>query len=278
MEICRHEITVKGIKTYIEEANPKAEPSFLFLHSILTYGIQYKSFEEQLGDRYRIIIPDFPGCGRSGEPVDFSFAFYHSWLDELLEKLQIDPKNTVLYGASLGGVIAASWNQCRNFKYVIFESVPFSSRQITTHEFLYLRILTKIFPSSYFERELKSNLSFRTAAVKIYNRLKPKSSSNPPMSMVNKSIRYFDLKTLTSMADQLEHYSAHFDRKHLRDSALFIYYRRDPTINYKRVRESGIVNPEKLITTDHNEHVPSVLHIDEVLPQILRMMPDLTSY
>ncbi len=94
---------------YDEFGDPGA-PALLLIHgSTITGRHDYcveSNMAERFAKRYRVIVPDCPGHGRSGvgEPLDYSFSRMAARLARLLVKLNASPAFVI--GHSNGGNVA----------------------------------------------------------------------------------------------------------------------------------------------------------------------------
>ena len=66
---------VDGIKVFYREAGPRDAPVVLFPHGYPCSSYEFRNLMPLLADRWRVIAPDFPGCGYSATPTDFSYDF-----------------------------------------------------------------------------------------------------------------------------------------------------------------------------------------------------------
>jgi len=69
-----------GLNIFYREAGPTNGPVILLLHGVPTSSRMYQPMlESALGDKYRLIAPDFPGFGHSlwPSPKEFSYTFDH---------------------------------------------------------------------------------------------------------------------------------------------------------------------------------------------------------
>ncbi len=99
------EIIVKGKKVIYEDVGQGA--SIVLLHGWGSEGKFFAPIMSALKDRYRLIAPNFPGCGGS-EIMDspWSLADYEDFVLEFLNKLEI--KDPVMMGHSHGGRVTLS--------------------------------------------------------------------------------------------------------------------------------------------------------------------------
>ena len=66
---------VDGIKVFYREAGPRDAPVVLFPHGYPCSSYEFRNLMPLLADRWRVIAPDFPGCGYSATPTDFAYDF-----------------------------------------------------------------------------------------------------------------------------------------------------------------------------------------------------------
>lgn len=72
----RH-LDVDGVGVFYRESVPtRADaPTLLLLHGFPSASHQFRRLIDQLGDRYRLIAPDYPGFGNTTAPADFEYTF-----------------------------------------------------------------------------------------------------------------------------------------------------------------------------------------------------------
>jgi pimeloyl-ACP methyl ester carboxylesterase len=70
---------VDGLSIFYREAGPKDAPTLLLLHGLPSSSRMFDALFIQLGDRYHLIAPDYPGFGHSDrpDPKKFAYAFDH---------------------------------------------------------------------------------------------------------------------------------------------------------------------------------------------------------
>lgn len=80
----------------------------VLIHGFCESRTLWKSFEEELSAKYRVICPDLPGFGESRLTVEtLSMQYFAKEVERLLEDLNID-KCTIV-GHSLGGYVALAF-------------------------------------------------------------------------------------------------------------------------------------------------------------------------
>lgn len=83
--------------------DPAAEP-VLLVHGLGSTGADWAFQIEPLAARFRVLVPDLPGAGRSSPPGRHAIADYARHLLALLDALALDRSHVV--GFSLGGAVA----------------------------------------------------------------------------------------------------------------------------------------------------------------------------
>jgi pimeloyl-ACP methyl ester carboxylesterase len=70
---------VHGIKLFYRKAGRADGPTILLLHGFPASSHMFRDLIPKLADRYRVIAPDYPGCGHSDAPsaAQFDYIFDH---------------------------------------------------------------------------------------------------------------------------------------------------------------------------------------------------------
>jgi pimeloyl-ACP methyl ester carboxylesterase len=66
---------VGGLKVFYREAGPPDAPVVLLPHGYPCSSYEFRNYMSHLGDRWRLLAPDFPGSGYSATPEDFTYDF-----------------------------------------------------------------------------------------------------------------------------------------------------------------------------------------------------------
>lgn len=165
---------------YREFGQGKAGKALLLLHGLMTTGYSWRYVVEALAKRFRVIVPDLPGHGRSSMPPrGYSGPGYAAWTLELMRALDIWGAPVV--GNSLGGyiVMRAAIQQPSAFERVVSIHPPYKS----SPRFYALRAAMGI-PGSH--RVLDSMVRAN------------------PMKWVHRNVHYFD-ETLKSREEAEEY-------------------------------------------------------------------------
>lgn len=85
-------VELGGVGIFYREAGPRDGPVVLLPHGYPCSSYQFRGFMPLLADRWRLIAPDFPGCGYSDTPDDFVYDFdgYADFLDRFTDHLGFD--------------------------------------------------------------------------------------------------------------------------------------------------------------------------------------------
>ncbi|MGQ0842379.1 alpha/beta fold hydrolase [Actinokineospora sp.] len=93
------------VRVHVVGHGPADAPPLLLVHGLMTSSYSWRYLLEPLGRRFRLVVPDLPGCGRS-EPVPgrpHSAAALGVFLGELQQHLGI--VGCAAVGNSLGGYL-----------------------------------------------------------------------------------------------------------------------------------------------------------------------------
>src|SRR5690606_19352941 len=85
-------------------------PVVMLLHGNPTWGFYYRSLIEKLKTDFRVIVPDYIGCGLSSSNQDDHFRASQrvAHLQEFIKKLSVDRYSIVMHdwGGSIGTAFA----------------------------------------------------------------------------------------------------------------------------------------------------------------------------
>jgi len=109
-----HEIKTEFGTLWTACSEPKlptqSSPAILFLHGNSTSSRIFDPFlsQPELKDRYKIIVFDYPGHGRSSDAPEPDRSYYqYAYAEAALEVLRYyDIKQVIILGWSLGGHVA----------------------------------------------------------------------------------------------------------------------------------------------------------------------------
>ena len=98
--------TVFGAKIYYTETGDATKPTIILLHGLGSSGVSWQFNPGALAAKYRVIVPDQIGFGKSDKPLlKYRVGTYVDFLDKFMSELKIE--KAVLVGNSLGGWVAA---------------------------------------------------------------------------------------------------------------------------------------------------------------------------
>ncbi|GAA2158159.1 MULTISPECIES: alpha/beta fold hydrolase [Glycomyces] len=101
----RH-IDIDGVQVFYRETNPGPDaPVLVLLHGFPSASHQFARLIDAIGDRYRIIAPDYPGFGRTEAPAGFTYTF--DALADVTERLllELEIERFALYLFDFGGPV-----------------------------------------------------------------------------------------------------------------------------------------------------------------------------
>ena len=109
----RHQrLDLDGIEVFYREAGPQDAPVLLLPHGYPCSSYEFRNLLPLLADRWRLVAPDFPGCGYSGTPFEFSYDFdgYADFLARFTSRLGIERFALYLhdFGSQIGLRLAIS--------------------------------------------------------------------------------------------------------------------------------------------------------------------------
>ncbi|TXR49530.1 alpha/beta fold hydrolase [Phyllobacterium endophyticum] len=100
------ELNLDGIKIFYREAGPRDAPVILLPHGYPCSSYEFRNYMPPLADRWRLIAPDFPGCGYSDTPEEFDYTFdgYTDFLERFTAKLGLSKFTLYLhdFGSQIG--------------------------------------------------------------------------------------------------------------------------------------------------------------------------------
>jgi pimeloyl-ACP methyl ester carboxylesterase len=68
-------LDLDGIKIFYRDPVAEDAPVVLLPHGYPCSSYEFRNFIPALADRWRLIAPDFPGCGYSDTPEDFAYNY-----------------------------------------------------------------------------------------------------------------------------------------------------------------------------------------------------------
>jgi pimeloyl-ACP methyl ester carboxylesterase len=108
-EAVRHASALVGdVEIFYREAGPKDAPGLLLLHGFPSSSLMFRHLLPALGDRWRVVAPDYPGFGHSGFPspatFDYSFANLAAVVGDFTDAIGLDTYAIYVqdYGAPIG--------------------------------------------------------------------------------------------------------------------------------------------------------------------------------
>lgn len=106
-EITRSTTTVSGITTHIYEVGQANHETLLLLHGMSASADTFRDLMWELSRSYRVIAPDIPGFGFSGDTRPYTFPRLTLWLRDLMDQSEAGPAH--FGGHSFGGALAVNY-------------------------------------------------------------------------------------------------------------------------------------------------------------------------
>jgi pimeloyl-ACP methyl ester carboxylesterase len=104
---------LNGLRYHVRCWGDAKAPTLFLLHGWMDASASFQFVVDQLQRDWRVIAPDWRGCGLSGRPVGgYWFPDYYADLDALLDLYSPD-EPARLVGHSMGGVIACTYSGLR---------------------------------------------------------------------------------------------------------------------------------------------------------------------
>lgn len=106
-------IKINGLNIFYREAGDVNKPTILLLHGYPTSSHMFRNLVTDLSVRYHVLAPDYPGFGRSDQPLmknfEYSFDNITNIIEGFLKELNVQKYSIYLmdYGAPIGFRIAA---------------------------------------------------------------------------------------------------------------------------------------------------------------------------
>lgn len=130
----------------------------IFIHGLGSYGPAWQKNIEELREKYRCIVVDLVGYGRSSKPEDtFLLTDQAAFIEELSEKLSIPDFHVV--GHSMGGQIAVhlGYNFPEKVKSLILIA-PAGIETFTDQQKAFFEMITPAAIAASSDQEIASNL------------------------------------------------------------------------------------------------------------------------
>src|SRR6476469_1550677 len=80
-------VDLSGLDVFYREAGPSGAPAVLLLHGFPSSSRMWQPLIDRLGDRYRMVAPDYPGFGHSDAPPPDSFSYTFDHIADYVERL-----------------------------------------------------------------------------------------------------------------------------------------------------------------------------------------------
>jgi len=114
VEVRHKTVKVGDLDVFYREAGSKEAPAILLLHGFPTSSQMFRHLIPRLGDKYRVVAPDYPGFGHSSMPPRDKFAYTFDniakVIDEFTDKIELKKYAMYVqdYGAPVGYRLASA--------------------------------------------------------------------------------------------------------------------------------------------------------------------------
>jgi pimeloyl-ACP methyl ester carboxylesterase len=213
-------------------------------------------------EQFNTLLLDLPGFGYSPANGEFTMESYVNPIRLLVEKYKIDPKHTVFYGISFGGLVALEYSKKYHVNQIVFESTPFTHKMLTTNEFAVLDILKSITGGTgamgLFQQQIRENEYFQQLILAIYRMVMPKSKYVVNYDEMLFFMKHIDMNIFFEVANYIRNVNLYKDLKSNNSNKVFLVDKFDPTVSYKYFRKE-IARFGKNIVTEYEIHAPSAI-------------------
>lgn len=85
-------LELEGYEVFYREAGSADAPAVLLPHGYPCSSYEFRNLMPRLADRWRLVAPDFPGCGLSATPADFDYSFegYSQFLERFVDAVKLE--------------------------------------------------------------------------------------------------------------------------------------------------------------------------------------------
>ena len=108
-------VKVNGLDIFYREAGDVNKPTILLLHGYPTSSHMFRNLITDLSVQYHVLAPDYPGFGKSEQPLikdfDYTFDNMSNIVEGFLKELKVEKYSIYLmdYGAPIGFRIASKY-------------------------------------------------------------------------------------------------------------------------------------------------------------------------
>src|SRR6476660_2093716 len=91
-------VAIDDLNVFYRDTGPSEAPAVLLLHGFPSSSRMWQPLIDRLGDRYRMVAPDYPGFGHSHAPPpdSFSYTFDHiaDYVERFTDEMSLDPRRS----------------------------------------------------------------------------------------------------------------------------------------------------------------------------------------
>ncbi len=123
-----HWFELDGLRMHYLDEGPSSGPPLVLCHGNPTWSFYYRTLIPELSRRYRVIVPDHIGCGRSDKPQAYPYrlAQHIENLEALLAHLDLEAITLVMHDWGGGiGMGYATRHPEQVARFVVFNTAAF---------------------------------------------------------------------------------------------------------------------------------------------------------
>jgi pimeloyl-ACP methyl ester carboxylesterase len=106
VEVRHRHAEIGGVRVFYRECGREDAPALLLPHGYPCSSYEFRNLMTALGDRWRLLAPDFPGFGYSATPDEFDYGFdgYAGFLERFTDRMRLQRYALYLhdYGSQIG--------------------------------------------------------------------------------------------------------------------------------------------------------------------------------
>ena len=103
----RYQTTALAVPTSYTMMGRPGQPTIVLLHGMSSSADSFRELMHELGHEYRLIAPDIPGFGHSGDMSPYTISHLVEWLAAFV--VGLDLHRPIFLGHSFGGVVATAF-------------------------------------------------------------------------------------------------------------------------------------------------------------------------
>jgi pimeloyl-ACP methyl ester carboxylesterase len=236
MMVKKNIIIVNGKQVFYWEKNHQHQEVLVLLHGFPGNHMGLVDLANNLGNNYRVIIPDLPACGQS---QDFNgrhnLKHYSDWLNDFLESLSIS--EAIIIGHSFGSRVALVFSMMHAFKVkklILITPVLEVDGFLARIAALYYNI-AKILPN-YFQKIWLSNGFVKEVGDNILFKSKDKVLQQQIINRDIKELKKINQKVIVELFNEFYKFKLIVSEERIKAKSLVIASDKDEIATLKSVK------------------------------------------